>query len=102
MRAVKDAAALSRALRREVRRAQRIAPLIEHGDDLLLAEGVVAERHDVRAGVEDVLRLTGQHAVSCGVLAVYDNEIRARVAFDAAQQRVQRVDAGLADNIADG
>ena len=40
--------------------------------------------------------------VSCGVLAVYDNEIRARVAFDAAQQRVQRVDAGLADNIADG
>ncbi len=66
------------------------------------AEGMIAERHHIRPGIKDVLCLTRQHAVPGGVLAVDDDKIRAGIALYPAQQRMQRVKAGLADDIADG
>ena len=92
----------ARALRREVGRAQDVAVLVEIRNDLLLAEGMIAERHHIRPGIKDVLCLTRQHAVPGGVLTVDDDKIRTGIAFYPAQQRVQRVQAGLADDIADG
>ena len=76
--------------------------LVEIRNDLLLAEGMIAERHHIRPGIKDVLCLPRQHAVPGGVLAVDDDKIRAGVALDPAQQRVQRVKSGFADDIADG
>ena len=102
LRAVKNAPALPRALRREVGRTQDVAVLVEIRNDLLLAEGMIAERHHIRSGVKDVLCLPRQHAVPGGVLAVDDDKIRAGVALYPAQQRMQRVKSGFADDIADG
>ena len=102
LRAVKNAPALPRALRCEVGRTQDVAVLVEIRNDLLLAEGMIAERHHIRPGIKDVLCLPRQHAVPGGVLAVDDDKIRAGIALYPAQQRMQRVKAGLADDIADG
>ena len=102
LRAVKNAPALPRALRREVGRTQDVAVLVEIRNDLLLAEGMIAERHHIRPGIKDVLCLPRQNAVPGGVLAVDDDKIRAGIALYPAQQRMQRVKAGLADDIADG
>ena len=102
LRAVIDAPALSRALRGKVGGAQHIAALVQIGRDLLLGKRVVAKCDDIRARSEDVVRLFWSHAAACGVFAVDDDKIRAVRAFDTPQQRMQGVDAGLADHVAHG
>ena len=101
LRAVVDPPALSGCLRREIGRTEDVRAAVQIRHDLLLAERVVAERDHVRAGGEDVVRLPGQHAVAGGILAVHDDEIRAGVALDAAQQPVEGIDARLTDHITD-
>lgn len=63
---------------------------------------MVAERDHVRAGGKNIIRLTRENAVAGRIFAIYDDEIRAGVALYPAQQRVQRVQSGFADDIADG
>ena len=101
LRAVVNAPALPRALRSEVRRAQDVLPLVQIGRDLLFGKRMVAQRDHIRARGEDIVRLFGRDAAPGGVFAVDDHKIHAVRALDAAQQRVQGIDAGLADHVAD-
>ena len=50
---------------------------------------------------KNIIRLTRENAVAGRIFSVYDDEIRAGVALDAAEQAVKRVDTRLTDHIAD-
>ena len=102
LRPVVNAPALPRALRRKVGRAQHVRVLVQIGRDLLLGKRVVAQRNYVRTRGKDVIRLLGGDAATGGVFPVDNDEIRAVVALDAAQQAVQGVNPRLANHIAYG
>ena len=101
LRAVIKAPAPAGALRRKIGRTENIRTAVQIRHDLLLAEHMVAERDHVRAGGKNIIRLTRENAVAGRIFAVYDDEIRAGVALDAAEQAVKRVDTRLTDHIAD-
>ena len=88
-------------MRRKIGRTENIRTAVQIRHDLLLAEHMVAERDHVRAGGKNIIRLTRENAVAGRIFAVYDDEIRADVALDAAEQAVKRVDTRLTDHIAD-
>ena len=101
LRAVINAPTPTGALRRKIGRTENIRTAVQIRHDLLLAEHMVAERDHVRAGGKNIIRLTRENAVAGRIFAVYDDEIRAGVALDAAEQAVKRVDTRLTDHIAD-
>lgn len=88
-------------MRCEIGRTENIRTAVQIRHDLLLAEHMVAERDHVRAGGKNIIRLTRENAVAGRIFAVYDDEIRAGVALDAAEQAVKRIDTRLTDHIAD-
>ena len=95
-----NAPAPAGALRRKIGRTENIRTAVQIRHDLLLAEHMVAERDHVRAGGKNIIRLTRENAVAGRIFAVYDDEIRAGVALDAAEKAVKRVDTRLTDHIA--
>ena len=97
-----DLDALAGALRREVRGAQDAAALLQIGAQLGPRPGVVAQRHHVRAGVQDLIRLLGRDTDDVGVLAVDDDEIDALLLAVGPQIVAQESQPGLAAHVAHG
>ena len=73
---------------------------VEVTADLHFAEGVVAERDDVRARGEDVLRVIRRQADHRGVFAVDDRELDALALLEAPQAAAQVLHAARAHHVA--
>ncbi len=97
-----DIDALAGALRTEVRRAQYAPPLVEIGAQLRARPRVVAQRHHVRPGAQQRVRLLGRDADDVRVFTVDDGEGDVLFALVVAQTRGQKIQSGLAAHIAHG
>ena len=98
--AVVDRIAASRHAAAEVRGAQDIGAVVEVIADLHFAEGVVAERDDVRARGEDVVRVIRRQADHRGVFAVDNREMDALALLEAPQAAAQVLHAARAHHVA--
>ena len=85
-----------------VRGPQDPGALVEIFLELPARPGVVAERHTVRAGGEDRLRLRRRDADDVGVFAVDDREGHIVHFFQGRQPAGEKIEAGLAADVADG
>ena len=85
-----------------VDRPQQPRLALDEHQRLLLVEGVVAERHHVGAGIEQLLEDGLGDAEAAGrVLAVDDDEIELVALAQAGQRIDDRLAAGAADDIAE-
>ena len=99
---LEEAGALPRRAGREIDRPQETGLALDEDEGLLLIEGVVAERHHVGAGVEEVAEDGFGDAEAPGrVLAIDDDEVEL-IALDEARDGLDhRIAARAADHIAE-
>ena len=94
--------AASWALRRTVCRAQDLAPLVKIRTQLGARPCVVAERDDVRPGVQYGVRLARSYADNVCVFAVYDDKIKLKLLAQTAQIFSKIIQPRLSAHVADG
>ena len=92
----------SRRARRVVHGPQQTGLPLDENQRLALVEGVIAERHAIRAGLQKfVADGLGDAKAAGGVLAIDDDEIQLPELAQPRQPRQQGGTAGAADHIAD-